>query len=261
MARNQEKAQAMLNRMITARKEAVLGPVAKRPHLASECTDSQECEKWRRQLIREISKAVGAIQNGSLGEHKIRDMNDHINKLLREKKHWERQIKYLGGADYMKSEFGITDADGHKAMGANGYYYFGAARDLPGVRELFEKVDPELKKRKRGELSKMVNADYYGYKDDDDGLLQRHEKKQELKAVAEAVADWRESVRARNKARREALGLEGSGDEEDEDAIRTGSTNLLKAHVVLPSKEEIEARILESRKAALMERLKLRRVA
>ena len=38
---------------------------------------------------------------GSLGEHKIRDLNDFINKLLREKKHWERQIKFLGGVDYM----------------------------------------------------------------------------------------------------------------------------------------------------------------
>jgi pre-mRNA-splicing factor ISY1 len=89
------------------------------------------------QLIREISKAVGAIQNGSLGEHKIRDMNDHINKLMREKKHWERQIKYLGGADYLTTASGVIDADGNRAMGANGYFYFGAARDLPGTFGLY----------------------------------------------------------------------------------------------------------------------------
>ena len=51
MARSAEKAQAMLNRMITARKEAITGPVAKRPHLASEVTSTEECEKWRRQVI------------------------------------------------------------------------------------------------------------------------------------------------------------------------------------------------------------------
>ena len=50
MARSAEKAQAMLNRMITARKEAITGPVAKRPHLASEVTSTEECEKWRRQV-------------------------------------------------------------------------------------------------------------------------------------------------------------------------------------------------------------------
>ena len=127
------------------------------------------------------------------------------------------------------------------------------------MRELFEKMEPESKKRKRGELFRLVNADYYGYKDDDDGLLQRYEKKQEIKAVAVAVQDWREKMRAKKKARREALGLEGSGDEaDDEDAIRTGSSDLLKAHVVLPSKEEIEAKILESRKQALMDRLRLK---
>jgi hypothetical protein len=33
----------------------------------------------------------------------------------------------------------------------------------------------------------------------------------------------------------------------------------MKAHVVLPSKQEIEVKILETRKAALLERLKLRK--
>lgn len=35
-----------------------------------------------------------------LGEFKIRDLNDEINKLLREKGHWEYRIKELGGPDY-----------------------------------------------------------------------------------------------------------------------------------------------------------------
>lgn len=35
-----------------------------------------------------------------LGEFKIRDMNDEINKLIREKGHWEVRIKELGGPDY-----------------------------------------------------------------------------------------------------------------------------------------------------------------
>jgi len=36
MARNQEKAQAMLNRFIAAKKEALLGVEQKRPFLATE---------------------------------------------------------------------------------------------------------------------------------------------------------------------------------------------------------------------------------
>lgn len=35
-----------------------------------------------------------------LGEFRIRDLNDEINKLLREKGHWEVRIKELGGPDY-----------------------------------------------------------------------------------------------------------------------------------------------------------------
>ena len=36
-----------------------------------------------------------------LGEFRIRDLNDEINKLLREKRHWEERIVELGGTDYI----------------------------------------------------------------------------------------------------------------------------------------------------------------
>lgn len=38
-----------------------------------------------------------------MGEFRIRDLNDEINKLLREKGHWEYRIKELGGPDYAVS--------------------------------------------------------------------------------------------------------------------------------------------------------------
>lgn len=249
----------MLNRLITARKEAILGPEKRRPYLATECTDVGECEKWRRQIIRSIARQVGAIQNGSLGEHKIRDMNDNINKLMREKKHWERQIKYLGGADYMTAAPRVTDADGQRALGANGYFYFGAARELPGVRELFERLEPEKEKKKRGELFRMVNADYYGYKDDDDGLLKRVEKKEELKSRAAAVEGWKEGMRKRKRDGRRALGLNSDDDEDDEASVQTDSSGILRAHVVLPSTKEMEALVLKRRKEALLAKLKKRK--
>uniref|UniRef100_A0A8C9P9C0 Pre-mRNA-splicing factor ISY1 homolog n=1 Tax=Spermophilus dauricus TaxID=99837 RepID=A0A8C9P9C0_SPEDA len=72
----------------------------RRPFLASECTELPKAEKWRRQIIGEISKKVAQIQNAGLGEFRIRDLNDEINKLLREKGHWEVRIKELGGPDY-----------------------------------------------------------------------------------------------------------------------------------------------------------------
>ena len=36
---------------------------------------------------------------------RIRDLNDEINKLIREKGHWEVRIVELGGPDYAKVTF------------------------------------------------------------------------------------------------------------------------------------------------------------
>lgn len=47
-----------------------------------------------------LSLQVGEIQNPGLGEFKIRDLNDSINKLIREKSHWEKRIVDLGGPNY-----------------------------------------------------------------------------------------------------------------------------------------------------------------
>ena len=109
----------------------------RRPYLASECHDLKEAEKWRVQIIREISKKVSQIQNAGLGEFRIRDLNDEINKLLREKRHWEYRIIELGGRD-LRRRSRMLDREGQEVPGSHGYKYFGAARDLPGVRELFE---------------------------------------------------------------------------------------------------------------------------
>ena len=70
MARNEEKAQSMLNRFLAAKQEDKRGPKARRPYLATECTDLNEADKWRQQILREIGKKVMEIQNAGLGEHR-----------------------------------------------------------------------------------------------------------------------------------------------------------------------------------------------
>lgn len=47
-----------------AAKETETGVNDRRPYLASECNDVTKCEKWRLEIIREISKKVAQIQNG-----------------------------------------------------------------------------------------------------------------------------------------------------------------------------------------------------
>lgn len=98
MARNAEKAMTTLARWRASQLDE---PTQKqrRPYLASECNDLLDAQKWRLDIIREISRKVTQIQNAGLGEHRIRDLNDQINKLLREKKHWESRIKELGGVE------------------------------------------------------------------------------------------------------------------------------------------------------------------
>lgn len=170
MARNVEKAMSTLSRWRQAQaEEGNSKRPKKRPYLAELCSDLQEAEKWRKEIIGEISNLVMLIQNAGLGEFKIRDMNDHINKLLREKRHWERRIIELGGQNYMIRP--STKFDEEDAPGTRNYKYFGAARDLPGVRELFAKPEKEAPRKTKAELLRYVDCDYFGYRDEDDGII------------------------------------------------------------------------------------------
>ncbi|KAG6380414.1 Isy1-like splicing factor [Boletus reticuloceps] len=139
MARNEEKAQSMLYRFREAQAaELGLGTRGdKRPKMASACKSLRECERWRGEILREISRKVSKIQDSGLTDYEVRDVNDEINKLLREKRHWENQIISLGGANYRRN-VAMLDDDGKEVPGTKGYKYFGRAKDLPGVRELFQ---------------------------------------------------------------------------------------------------------------------------
>ena len=72
MARNEEKAQSMLNRFLKGKQDEAKGPKAKRPYLATECRDLNEADKWRQQILREVGRKVMQIQNAGLGDHRCR---------------------------------------------------------------------------------------------------------------------------------------------------------------------------------------------
>lgn len=185
MARNSEKAMSTLHRWRQLQAEEADGGPKKRPYLAEKCHTLGEAEKWRRQIIGEISNLVLLIQNSDLGEAKIRDMNDHINKLFREKRHWERRIIDLGGPNYIRTP--NSQFDSEEAPGSRNYRYFGAAKDLPGVKELFAKPVKGLPKKTKTELLKNINCDYFGYRDEDDGVIVPLEKNAETKAREQAI--------------------------------------------------------------------------
>ncbi|XP_012254767.1 pre-mRNA-splicing factor ISY1 homolog [Athalia rosae] len=203
MARNAEKAMTTLARWRAAQSgEGIRKEQERRPYLASECRDLRKAEKWRMQIIREVAKKVAQIQNAGLGEFRIRDLNDEINKLLREKRHWEAQIKELGGPDYSRVGPRMLDHEGREVPGNRGYKYFGAAKELPGVRELFEQEPPPPPRKTRAELMKDIDADYYGYRDDDDGILLPLEARAEQEARARAEENWEAESEKRNEEKK-----------------------------------------------------------
>ncbi|KAL1291684.1 hypothetical protein HN51_060219 [Arachis hypogaea] len=279
MARNEEKAQSMLNRFIALKAEEKKKPKERRPFLASECRDLSEADKWRQQIMREIGRKVAEIQNEGLGEHRLRDLNDEINKLIREKSHWERRIVELGGPNYARHSAKMTDLEGNIVDVPNpggrgpGYRYFGAAKKLPGVRELFEKP-PELRKRRtRYDIYKRIDASYYGYRDDEDGVLERLEGPAEEKMRREAAEEWmrleevrkeaQKSVKSGEVAMVSAAAREILHEEEEEVVEEERREREMReraeekerefvVHVPLPDEKEIEKMVLEKKKMELL---------
>ncbi|KAK8099195.1 uncharacterized protein PG998_012436 [Apiospora kogelbergensis] len=167
MARNSEKAQSMLFRFREAQ-AADLGIIdagrTRRPKVITEVDSIPSCEKWRGQTLKEISRKVSKIQDPALSDYQIRDVNDEINKLMREKHMWE-----IPG-------------------GGKGYRYFGRAKELPGVKELFEAATQKNQRDEkpletRDDLRKAVDAKYYGYApDEEDEALLQYEAEKEKEA-------------------------------------------------------------------------------
>jgi len=261
MARNSEKAMTALARWRKA-KEAEEGLDTKserRPYLASQCDDLKAAEKWRIQVIREASKKMAQIQNAGLGEFKIRDLNDEINKALREKRHWENRIIELGGRD-MRRRSRMLDKEGKEVPGVFGYKYFGAARDLPGVRELFESNAPEAPRKTRAEIMKDIDAAYYGFRDDDDGLLVPLEVEAEKAAIDAAVKEWKDKREAGEEMDSSendvpdiyAVPPDMSDTDRLEEAMKEGKEGRHFAHMAIPSQKDIERALLERKKRELL---------
>jgi len=235
----------MLNRFLAMKSEQDR-PKEKRPYLASLCENLVEAEKWRMQIMREVSKKVSLIQNAGWGEFRLREMNDEINKLLREKHHWEKRIRELGGPDYHMTK-GKDVEGGEELAGSGGYKYFGAAKDLPGVRELFEKAEAQsAAKRTRKDLYEGIDPDYYGYRDEDDGLLPPLEQAHELVVRKSAIEAWHANA---GKRKQNTRATEKNGMHTESDDVEV---TCLAVHVPLPKHEDIEQAVLARKKRDLL---------
>ncbi|KAF2222601.1 Isy1-like splicing factor [Elsinoe ampelina] len=242
MARNSEKAQSMLFRF-RAYQASSLGILdttrTRRPKAVSTIDSIPVAERWRGTILKEISRKVSKIQETSLSDYQIRDLNDELNRLFKEKWAWEVRIRELGGPNYMRGG-AVVDADGKEVPGGGkGYRYFGRARELPGVKELFEearrpKGEEGEEGRKGGVKRVRVDAGYFGYGDEEEpGLLEEEARKErearEVMLVEKEVED----------AAWESLPGDGGDGRE----------------WVLPGVAEVEAELLERRRRRLLDNL------
>ncbi len=198
MARNTEKKDHMFARWVQLKKnDSILGSEQdtnkRRPFLASECHTIAECEKWRKSIVMEINVKMNALQNVSLGTHRLRELNDEANKLIRTKGHWERRIRELGG-DTSKYERYHYEIDGVELPDSRGYKYYGKAKNLPGIQDLFEKrreiiAEEQANRRKRrSEMSQHITGAYWGRSDD--SSLVADESLREKTLVQNAIKDF-----------------------------------------------------------------------
>ncbi|PAV88785.1 hypothetical protein WR25_12863 isoform B [Diploscapter pachys] len=212
-----------------------------------------------------MSKKIALIQNPGLGEFKIRDMNDDINRLMRLKNAWEHRIKTIGGPDYRRIAPKQLDREGREVSSNKGYKYFGAAKDLPGVRELFKKSDEaEVLRKARAELMKHVDPGYYGYIAEDNRKMIEAEQEQEKVAVAEAERKFAEE--GPERIPKGLLDDDGDiykiEDDSDDEGIETKESvvvgedgeRMVIRHVMVPSQNDIEDMLLERKKQALREK-------
>ncbi|KAL2886066.1 Pre-mRNA-splicing factor ISY1 [Ceratocystis lukuohia] len=245
MARNAEKAQSMLFRFREAQ-AAEIGIIdagrTRRPKAITEVDSIPSAEKWRGQVLKEISRKVSRIQEISLSDYQIRDLNDEINKLMREKHMWEVQIRNLGGPNYMQRAAKIYDDNGREIPGTGkGYRYFGRARELPGVKEMLEaaarKPEPSGTAG-RSDLRRMpVDAAYYGYAPDEED---------------EDLLAW-EAQREREALERMADGGSGSEPPPGWEPLPGDSGD--GRGWVLPTLEEVQQELMDRRKQRLLKQL------
>lgn len=117
--------------------------------------------------------------------------------------------------------------------------YFGRARELPGVKELFESNKPKAPDKpleNRADLRRQVDASYYGYNlDEEDGTLLAYEAEREKEAF--------ENLKAQGDGMSEVGWEPLPGDGGDGVSWR------------LPTSEEVQEELVDRRRRRLLDKL------
>jgi pre-mRNA-splicing factor ISY1 len=267
MSRNIDKANTVLFRYQEQQAEAngyIDYSSTQRPRSVQRVATLKDAEAWRKQVLTEINQKVVKIQDPVLSNYQIRDLNDEINKLMRERIAWEYRIKELGGADY-KSNAG-TIAGG---VVIRGYRYYGRAKELPGVKELLQKqADDKVKEQqqkdevktrqqKLKELQQRVELDYYGYYDEA-SRVSSDVRKKIIAEAKEILGDLMDDVDEQSiKMSDELLRFERKATKERTKTLRKqcAEPEFLLDDQEPPTMQDVESFLVEKRRKMIEETL------
>lgn len=269
MSRNKEKAQSLLHQF-EEQKAIDLGYIninkLRRPRNVSRVDDLKTAERWRGQVMQEINSKVTKLHDEMISDYQIRDLNDDVNKLFREKTAWEYRIKELGGPNYLKFSSQTHSQLARDQFNIRNYRYFGRAKELKEVKQLVELKAKEAAEMKRDRNSQneyvnkkliyermnRIGADYYGFNDENDIQSPNSENSgadDELNAQFQNLlqslsGEEENSSKSRQKSRQQVLeanGLRLGDDAQRLDGLRSRHNNsntnsLLEAESSLSSK-------------------------
>lgn len=170
----------------------------------------------------------------------MRQLNDEINDMIKQKYAWDHRIHELGGIE--RKSIQLADKMGIEPLNAHQYQYFGRAKDLPGVKEALEpyREDQTSLSREKEKLFESVDQFYYGFEDVDESELVAEKKAEEEYSTFEGpLADW---VTGLPTILPNGVSLTSSF----EDSVQSFTPK----HV--PNQKEVQAFLLQQRKAQLL---------
>lgn len=166
------------------------------PLQPSTCTNLSAALYARRLLTKDISRKLSRIQDASLDDATIRSLNDDLNRMIRERHEWDATLRALGHTERDKT---IKWGDDLLPEPGNthGYYYFGRAKELPGVKELLNPRKEQVTKLPARILMMQRTADneYYGIADPDSEaekfrLQEEAQVERKLLSIEGSAVDW-----------------------------------------------------------------------
>lgn len=219
------------------------------------CTSIAAALRARRELRKSLGRQIMRIQDASLDADTIRRLNDQINESLRTVRAWDECLLRLGHR--MEREEGADGAlYGNEVVNVHGYWYFGRARELPGVCELLqeqgrererEREKPFLEPRLR-KMMEQADDEYFGRVQDDAAVGEEEAVERTLRDKSQL--DWITGLALPLPP----LGRAEFGDREADMNDASASPSAVESITIVPTQEQVGAYLVERRREELLKK-------